>query len=56
MHGGGGGGVSETFLNGKVTLWAGDCLEVLAGLPENSIDSADLRSLRRSIGPIGLKW
>ena len=28
------------FLNGRVTLHPGDCLEVLASLPENSIDSA----------------
>lgn len=27
------------FLNGKVTLYAGDCMDVLAGLPENSVDS-----------------
>ncbi len=27
------------FLDGKVTLHAGDCLEVLATLPENSVDS-----------------
>lgn len=31
--------MSETFLDGKVTLWAGDCLDVLARLEENSIDS-----------------
>lgn len=30
---------STTFLDGKVTLHAGDCLEVLASLPENSVDS-----------------
>ena len=29
----------STFLGGKVQLLAGDCLEVLAGLPENSVDS-----------------
>ncbi|RKD68994.1 DNA methyltransferase [Rhizobium sp. WW_1] len=28
------------FLDGCVTLYSGDCLEVLASLPENSIDSA----------------
>lgn len=28
------------FLDGRVTLYPGDCLEVLASLPENSIDSA----------------
>jgi len=27
------------FLDGKVTLYAGDCLDVLATLPENSVDS-----------------
>jgi DNA modification methylase len=27
------------FLDGRVNLFAGDCLEVLAGLPENSVDS-----------------
>jgi DNA modification methylase len=31
--------VSESFLNGKVTLHRGDCLEVLPLLEENSIDS-----------------
>lgn len=29
----------ETFLDGRVTLHAGDCLVVLACLPDNSIDS-----------------
>lgn len=29
----------ETFLGGRVTLHAGDCLDVLAGLPGNSVDS-----------------
>lgn len=28
------------FLDGRVTLYPGNCLEVLASLPENSIDSA----------------
>lgn len=28
------------FLDGRVTLYPGDCLEVLASLPENSVDSA----------------
>lgn len=28
------------FLDGRITLYPGDCLEVLASLPENSIDSA----------------
>lgn len=28
------------FLDGRVTLYPGDCLEVLASMPENSIDSA----------------
>lgn len=28
------------FLDGRVTLYPGDCLDVLASLPENSIDSA----------------
>ncbi len=27
------------FLDGRVTLYPGDCLEVLASLPENSVDS-----------------
>jgi DNA modification methylase len=27
------------FLDGRVTLYPGDCLDVLAGLPENSVDS-----------------
>lgn len=30
----------QTFLDDKVTLYAGDCLEVLKLLPESSIDSA----------------
>jgi site-specific DNA-methyltransferase (adenine-specific) len=30
---------SERFLNDRVALYAGDCLSVLAQLPENSIDS-----------------
>lgn len=30
----------ETFLDGKVTLYCGDCLEVLDTLPDNSIDGA----------------
>jgi site-specific DNA-methyltransferase (adenine-specific) len=34
-----GAGVSESFLNGKVTLHRGDCLEVLPTLEECSIDS-----------------
>lgn len=34
-----GGGVSESFLDGRVTLHPGDCLEVLARLEECSIDS-----------------
>lgn len=29
----------QTFLNGKVTLHAGDCLEVIKTLADNSIDS-----------------
>jgi site-specific DNA-methyltransferase (adenine-specific) len=28
------------FLDGRVTLYPGDCLEVLAAMPENSVDSA----------------
>ncbi len=31
--------VSETFLDGKIELHCGDCLEVLKTLPDNSIDS-----------------
>ena len=31
--------MAETFLDGRVTLHAGDCLEVLAALPDNSVDS-----------------
>jgi DNA modification methylase len=31
--------VSESFLNGKITLHRGDCLEVLPLLEANSIDS-----------------
>jgi DNA modification methylase len=31
--------MSESFLNGKVTLHRGDCLEVLPTLEECSIDS-----------------
>jgi site-specific DNA-methyltransferase (adenine-specific) len=31
--------MSESFLNDRVELHCGDCLEVLAELPENSIDS-----------------
>ncbi len=30
---------AETFLNGRVTLHCGDCLNVLESLPENSVDS-----------------
>jgi DNA modification methylase len=29
----------ELFLDGKVTLHCGDCLDVLAAMPENSVDS-----------------
>lgn len=29
-----------SFLDGRVTLYAGDCLEALASMPENSVDSA----------------
>lgn len=29
----------RSFLNGKVVLHAGDCLEVMASLPENSVDA-----------------
>lgn len=32
--------MTEQFLGGKITLHSGDCLEVLASMPENSIDSA----------------
>jgi site-specific DNA-methyltransferase (adenine-specific) len=28
----------ETFLDGRVTLYCGDCIEVLAAMPENSVD------------------
>lgn len=31
--------MSQTFLNGAVTLHQGDCLEILATLPENSVES-----------------
>lgn len=31
--------IAETFLSGRVALYAGDCLDVLATLPENSVDS-----------------
>lgn len=31
--------VRQDFLDGRVTLYAGDCLDVLAELPENSVDS-----------------
>lgn len=30
---------AKTFLDGRVTLHSGDCLDVLASLPENSVDS-----------------
>jgi len=30
---------AKTFLDGRVTLHCGDCLDVLASLPENSVDS-----------------
>lgn len=30
---------SQTFLDGRVTLHSGDCLDVLAAMPENSVDS-----------------
>lgn len=29
----------KTFLDGRVTLHAGDCIEILASLPEHSVDS-----------------
>jgi DNA modification methylase len=29
----------KTFHDGKVTLHAGDCLDVLKAMPENSIDA-----------------
>lgn len=29
----------RTFLDGRVTLYAGDCLDVLDAMPENSVDS-----------------
>jgi site-specific DNA-methyltransferase (adenine-specific) len=29
----------QSFLDGRVTLYLGDCLEVLAQMPENSVDS-----------------
>lgn len=29
-----------TFLDGRVTLYPGNCIEILASLPENSVDSA----------------
>lgn len=32
--------MTKQFLGGKVTLHSGDCLEVLASMPENSVDSA----------------
>jgi site-specific DNA-methyltransferase (adenine-specific) len=31
--------IPQTFLDGRVQLWGGDCLEVLDNLPENSVDS-----------------
>lgn len=30
---------AETFLDGRLSLYAGDCIKVLADLPENSVDS-----------------
>lgn len=30
---------ARAFLDGRVTLYAGDCLDVLAAMPENSVDS-----------------
>lgn len=32
--------MKETFLDGRVVLHCGDCMEVLKGIPDNSIDSA----------------
>ncbi len=29
----------KTFLDGRVTLHSGDCIEILAAMPENSVDS-----------------
>lgn len=31
--------MADLFLDGRVTVHAGDCMDVLAGLPENSVDS-----------------
>ena len=31
--------IRQTFLDGRVTLHCGDCIEVLATMPENSVDS-----------------
>jgi DNA modification methylase len=31
--------MAKTFHDGKVTLHAGDCLDVLKAVPENSIDA-----------------
>lgn len=33
------GGAQQTFLGGKVTLWPGDCLDVVKRLPAASVDS-----------------
>jgi DNA modification methylase len=47
--------VSESFLNGKVTLHRGDCLEVLPLLEANSVDSV-VTDPPYGIGFMGREW
>jgi DNA modification methylase len=43
------------FLDGRVTLLAGDCLEILAALPESSVDSV-VTDPPYELGFMGKKW
>jgi site-specific DNA-methyltransferase (adenine-specific) len=58
--GGPGWKMSETFLDGRVTLHCGDCLDVLAGMAENSIDAVvcdppyHLQSIHKRFAKVGL--
>jgi DNA modification methylase len=51
-----GGDISgANFLDGRVTLLAGDCLEILAALPEGSVDSV-VTDPPYELGFMGKKW
>lgn len=45
----------NTFLDGRIRLYPGDCVEVLAGLPEASIDSV-VTDPPYGLGFMGKKW